>query len=67
MEENNDERRLLRDICLCMQRQLEELNRQGDITEYVCRTILDLSRKVADNLCRKYEKVREEVLEILGG
>ena len=57
----------MRDAFCHMRRQLEELNQQGSITEYVCRTILDLSRKVADNLCIKYEKVREEVLEVLGG
>ena len=67
MEEDERERQALRDAFCHMRRQLEELNQQGSITEYVCRTILDLSRKVADNLCIKYEKVREEVLEVLGG
>ncbi|HJC31753.1 MAG TPA: hypothetical protein H9934_06445 [Candidatus Anaerobutyricum faecale] len=41
--------------------------RKGTITEYIYRTILDLGRKVAENLCANYGTVKKEVLDIMGG
>ncbi len=40
---------------------------RGTITEYICQTILDLSRKVAENLCANYDTLKKEVLDIMGG
>lgn len=50
-------------ICVKM----EELTQQGKMTELENRIIVELSKKVVDNIARKYEKIREGVDEIMGG
>ena len=38
-----------------------------EITEFENRTIVELSKKVIDNIARKYEKITEGVDRIMGG
>ena len=52
-----------KEICIKM----EELTRQGKMTELERRIIIELSKKVIDNIARKYEKIRKGVDGIMGG
>ena len=67
MEQDAASREHLKEIYINIRLRLEEMGRQGTITEYTCRTILDLSRRVAENLCQKYDNIRREVVNIMGG
>ena len=67
MERNAEKRNDLINLYTGIRLRLEQMAQKGTITEYVCRTILDLSRKVAENLCAKYDSVKKEVLDIMGG
>ena len=66
---NEDEKLLqglvdeFKDICVKM----EELTQQGKMTELENRIIVELSKKVVDNIARKYERIRKGVDEIMGG
>ena len=50
-----------------IRRHLSELAEAGEITEFENRTIVELSKKVIDNIARKYEKITEGVDRIMGG
>ena len=50
-----------------IRRQLSELAEAGKITEFENRTIVELSKKVIDNIARKYEKITEGVDRFMGG
>ena len=50
-------------ICVKM----EELTHQGKMTELENRIIVELSKKVVDNIARKYERIRKGVEGIMGG
>ncbi len=52
-----------KEICVKM----EELTRQGKMTELENRIIVELSKKVVDNIARKYERIRKGVDGIMGG
>ena len=52
-----------KEICIKM----EELTQQGKMTELERRIIIELSKKVIDNIARKYEKIRKGVDGIMGG
>ena len=67
MEQDAASRERLKEIYINIRLRLEEMGRQGTITEYTCRTILDLSRRVAENLCQKYDNIRKEIVSIMGG
>ena len=67
MERDAKKREHLKNICADIRFRLEQMARKGTITEYICRTILDLGRKVAENLCANYGTVKKEVLDIMGG
>lgn len=67
MERDAKKREHLKNICANIRFRLEQMARKGTITEYICRTILDLGRKVAENLCASYGTVKKEVLDIMGG
>ena len=67
MEQDTAQRGHLREIYSNIRLRLEEMARQGTITEYTCRTILDLSRRIAESLCQKYDNIRKEIISIMGG
>lgn len=46
---------------------LNELAEYGKITEFENRTIVELSKKVIDNIARKYKKISRGVDKIMGG
>ena len=46
---------------------MEELTHQGKMTELENRIIVELSKKVVDNIARKYERRRKGVEGIMGG
>ena len=52
-----------KEICIKM----EELTQQGKMSELERRIIIELSKKVIDNIARKYEKIRKGVDGIMGG
>ena len=39
----------------------------GEITEYVKCTLLDMTKKVVENIAKKHEAVREGVKQVVGG
>ena len=49
MEQDTAQRGHLKEIYSNIRLRLEEMARQGTITEYTCRTILDLSRRIAES------------------
>ena len=67
MEQDTAQRGYLKEIYGNIRLRLEEMARQGTITEYTCRTILDLSRRIAESLCQKYDNIRKEIISIMGG
>lgn len=67
MEQDTAQRGHLKEIYSNIRLRLEEMARQGTITEYTCRTILDLSRRIAESLCQKYDNIRKEIISIMGG
>jgi hypothetical protein len=46
---------------------LEELCLNGHINEYVNCTLIDMSKKVVNNLASKYENVKKGVTSVMGG
>ena len=52
-----------KEICVKM----EELTQQGKMSELEHRIIIELSKKVIDNIARKYERIRKGVDGIMGG
>ena len=46
---------------------MEELTHQGKMTELENRIIVELSKKVVDNIARKYERIRKGVEGSMGG
>lgn len=66
---NEDEtalKRLIEEFAYIRQR-LNELAEYGKITEFENRTIVELSKKVIDNIARKYKKISRGVDKIMGG
>lgn len=39
----------------------------GEITEYVKCTLLDMTKKVVENIAKKHEAIREGVKQVVGG
>lgn len=46
---------------------IEQLVQEGKMTELESRIIVELSKKVVDNIAKKYEKIRRGVDVIMGG
>ena len=46
---------------------LEQMALNGEISEYVKCTIVDMSRKVVEKITAKYENVRKDVTSVMGG
>ena len=47
--------------------QLEDLTAQGTISEYIKCSIIDMSNKIAANIAKKHDPVREGVKMVMGG
>lgn len=65
----NDEEQLeeLKEIYRQIMRYLDRKLAEGNLTAFQCWVIQETTRKVAENLAVKYEKVREGVEEVMGG
>lgn len=65
----NDEERLeeLKGTYRQIMRYLDQKLEEGNLTAFQCWVIQETTRKVAENLAAKYEKVKEGVVEIMGG
>ena len=46
---------------------LEELVKRGVISEYIKRTLIEMSNKVLEHIARKYDTVKEGVKTVMGG
>ncbi len=46
---------------------LDELLGQGRINTFMCKTLMQMSIKVAENVAIKYDKIMKGVKEIMGG
>jgi len=66
--ENNTEKICeLKEEYLYIREQLEKLSVEGTITEYEKRTIMEMSKRVADALARNYPQVKKGVDDVMGG
>ena len=61
------ERERITDSCFGIRDRLEGLAESGKLTEYVKRTLEEMSGKVLEHIARGHEKVREGVKSIMGG
>lgn len=68
-EYNTDEEKLetLKTEYIRIMEHLDLLARDGRISEYIKKTLIEMSRKVLDNIARKYDNVREGVRKVMGG
>lgn len=46
---------------------LEQKAERGQISVFTCKTLIDMTGKVLDNIAARYEKIREEVRTVMGG
>ncbi len=69
IEYEQDEKRLeaLEQEYEQMKKRLEELQNQGEINEYMRRTIIDMSNKVVEHIAWKFKRIREGVQSVMGG
>lgn len=67
MDVDENERRILTSTLENMKGKILELEQNGDISSEDTDSLLDNCRDVADSLLEKYENVRKEVEEIMGG
>ena len=65
--QNGTERERITDSCFGIRDRLEGLAESGKLTEYVKRTLEEMSGKVLEHVARGHEKVREGVKSIMGG
>ena len=66
--ENNTEKICeLKEEYLYIREQLEKLSVEGTITEYEKRTIMEMSKRVADALAKNYPQVKKGVDDVIGG
>ena len=67
IEENPNERGKLKEEFNHISERLEKMCETGELTAYEKHTILNMTKKVVDNLARDYGKIRKEVSENMGG
>lgn len=67
LEKNEEQLEKLKKEFLFIRRQLEEMCMAGEITEYVKCTLLDMTKKVVENIAKKHEAIREGVKQVVGG
>ena len=65
--ENEQERRELFKEFELINRRLDELAQAGIINEYFKCTIIDMTKKVVQNIAKKYDMVQKGVNSIMGG
>ena len=66
-EKDKAKLRVLQEEYEQLKNKLEELVNQGNISEYIRCTIIDMSNKVLEHIAIKYNSVREGVKAIMGG
>ena len=66
-EKDADKREVLRSEVSEIMDKLEQMALNGEISEYVKCTIVDMSRKVVEKITAKYENVRKDVTSVMGG
>jgi len=66
-EKNPEKIRRLKEEYSYIREQLENLSMEGKITEYEKRTIMEMSKRVADALARNYPQVKKGVDDVMGG
>lgn len=67
IEDDQEERRKLKEEFGHICERLEKLCEAGKLTVYEKHTILNMTRKVVDNLARNCGKIRREVTDSMGG
>lgn len=67
MESDEAQMDILRREYTSIVERLDELVSIGKVSEFTKSSIIELTKKVADSLARRYDKVKEEVNEIMGG
>ena len=67
MEISKSYRVTLTEIFYHIREKLQKLSENNQISEYEKRTIIEMTQKVIYNLTQKYQRVREELCEIMGG
>ncbi len=66
-ERNAAKLETLREEYRYITQRLDELVSQGKISFIVCRTLMEMSIRVTEKIAVKYDKVKEGVMEIMGG
>ena len=66
-EKDADKREVLRSEVSEIMDKLEQMALNGEISEYVKCTIVDMSRIVVEKITAKYENVRKDVTSVMGG
>lgn len=67
LNQNKEKLTALEEEFLLIRRRLEELCADGEITEYIKCTILDMTKKVVESIARNHEAVKEGVKQVVGG
>lgn len=67
IEENEDKLQHLKETYSNITKRLDDLCITGDLDEYTKQTICEMSEKVLGNIAAKYENIRKEVREVMGG
>jgi len=67
IEESEEKLWQLREIYSNIIKRLEDLCIVGGLDEYTKRTICEMSEKVLNNIAEKYENIKKEVREVMGG
>ncbi len=67
LEKNTEKLQKFKNEYLYIREQLETLSKEGKITEYEKRTIMEMSQRVSAALARNYPQVRKGVDDIMGG
>lgn len=67
IEENKDKLQHLKETYSDITKRLEDLCVAGELDEYTKQTICEMSEKVLGNIAEKYENIKKEVREVMGG
>lgn len=67
MNNNSVKLQKLQKSFLMMKRYLEQMNKYEKLSEYNFRTIIRMTINVIASLCKNYDNVKKEVLQIMGG
>ena len=67
MESDEAQMEILRREYVSIVERLDKLAATGKVSEFIKCSIVELTKKVADSLAQRYDKVKKEVNEIMGG